>query len=136
MIRPSVLWILIMVSGLVVAACSGGGQPASPRDADASTAPGPTSTPSPDRSRLRVSTAGWKTDFSKASVDLAEFLGGGPPKDGIPAIDQPSYESIADARGWLIDKSPVVSLTVGGSARAYPLAIEEGAGSVIPVAGR
>jgi hypothetical protein len=70
-----------------------------------------------------VSTTGWKTDFTKASVDLGEFLGGGPPKDGIPAIDEPAYESIADARGWLEDRSPVISLEVGGEARAYPLAI-------------
>jgi hypothetical protein len=70
-----------------------------------------------------VSTAGWRTDFSKASVDLGEFLGGGPPKDGIPSIDAPAYESIADARGWLEDRSPVISLEVGGEARAYPLAI-------------
>jgi hypothetical protein len=70
-----------------------------------------------------VSTAGWKTDFTKASVDLAQFLGGGPPKDGIPAIDAPKYESIADARRWLSDRSPVISLVVGGEARAYPLAV-------------
>lgn len=123
MVRPSALRILIAITGLVVAACSGGAQPASPRDADASDAPGPTSAPSPDASRLRVSTGGWKTDFTKASVDLAEFLGGGPPKDGISAIDAPKYESIADARGWLSDKSPVISLSVGDSARAYPLAV-------------
>jgi hypothetical protein len=70
-----------------------------------------------------VSTAGWKTDFTTASVDLAEFLGGGPPKDGIPAIDDPEYESVADARRWLSDRSPVISLVVGGDARAYPLAV-------------
>jgi hypothetical protein len=67
--------------------------------------------------------AGWKTDFTKASVDLGDFLGGGPPKDGIPAIDAPEYESIAAAREWLSDRSPVISLEIGGSARAYPLAV-------------
>ena len=72
---------------------------------------------------LRVSTAGWRTDFTKSSVDLRDFLGGGPPKDGIPAIDHPKFESIAAARGWLSDRSPVISLEVLGSARAYPLAI-------------
>ena len=112
-----------MIAGLVFAACSGGAQPTSPPDTGASNAPEPTRPASADPSRLRVSTSGWKTDFTKASVDLAEFLGGGPPKDGIPAIDSPKYESIAAARGWLSDKSPVISLTSGNSARAYPLAI-------------
>jgi len=121
--RHSAPWVSIMITGLVFAACSGGAQPASPRDADTTNAPGPTGAPFPDPSRLRVSTAGWKTDFSKASVDLAEFLGGGPPKDGIPAIDAPKYESTAEAREWLSDQSPVVSLAVGDEARAYPLAI-------------
>jgi hypothetical protein len=70
-----------------------------------------------------VSTAGWATDFTKASVPLGEFLGGGPPKDGIPAIDNPAYESIAEARSWLSDRSPVIRLEIDGVARAYPLAI-------------
>lgn len=120
--------ILVSVA-VIVAACSAGpgetipappssdGSTALPRASDRAGAP------SADPDRLRVSTAGWKTDFSKASVDLGEFLGGGPPKDGIPAIDAPKYESIAEARRWLSDKSPVISLAVGETARAYPLAI-------------
>jgi hypothetical protein len=35
----------------------------------------------------------------------------------------PKYESITAARGWLEGRSPVISLSVGGDARAYPLAI-------------
>ncbi|NIM00319.1 MAG: hypothetical protein GTN89_05285, partial [Acidobacteria bacterium] len=31
----------------------------------------------------------WKTDFSKISVPPDEIVSGGPPKDGIPAIDLP-----------------------------------------------
>ncbi len=58
-----------------------------------------------------------------ASVDLGEVMSGGPGKDGIPAIDQPAYESLADARAWLSPRAPVISLDLGGSARAYPLAI-------------
>jgi hypothetical protein len=56
-------------------------------------------------------------------VNLGEFFAGGPPKDGIPAIDAPRYESIADARQWLSDRSPVISLSIGEVARAYPLAV-------------
>ena len=32
-----------------------------------------------------------KTDFTKHSVDFNEILSGGPPKDGIPAIDNPGF---------------------------------------------
>jgi hypothetical protein len=123
MTRFSSLLVATAVVGLIVTACSGAAETGSPSTADPTTGAGPTGLPSADPSRLRVSTAGWRTDFSKASVDLAEFLGGGPPKDGIPAIDEPRYESIIDARGWLEDRSPVISLSVGGEARAYPLAI-------------
>ncbi len=114
--------------GFVVAAC----QPAAvapPAAAsptpDARVSPAPTEGPSgqPNLADLRVSTEGWATDFTKASVDLGEIISGGPPKDGIPAIDAPRYESVAAARGWLIDRSPVIALEVGGRARAYPLAI-------------
>jgi hypothetical protein len=112
-----------MIAGLVVAACSGGTEPPSPREPAPSHETAPGVSPSPDPSRLRVSTAGWKTDFTRASVDLGEFLDGGPPKDGIPAIDAPKSESIAAARAWLSDRSPIISLEVGGQARAYPLAI-------------
>ncbi|MFQ5760301.1 MAG: hypothetical protein ACE5HM_04925, partial [Acidiferrobacterales bacterium] len=42
-----------------------------------------------------------KTDFSQASVDLNEIMSGGPPKDGIPAIDNPKFVSSEGADGWL-----------------------------------
>ncbi len=76
-----------------------------------------------DPARLAVSTAGWKTDFTRASIDLAEVRSGGPPKDGIPAIDAPVSESLEAARGWLAGSAPVIALEVGDQARAYPLAI-------------
>ncbi len=83
--------------------------------------PGATEPPNPDNLRVRIE--GWATDFTKASVDLGEFVGGGPPKDGIPPVDEPRFESIDAARSWLVDRSPVISLEAGGEARAYPLAI-------------
>jgi len=66
---------------------------------------------------------GWsKTDFSRITVELAEIISGGPPKDGIPSIDAPTFRSVAEARE-LTDKDPVLSVTVGGDARTYPLRI-------------
>jgi hypothetical protein len=37
-------------------------------------------------------------DVSNASIPVAEILSGGPPRDGIPAIDEPSFISC----GWRI----------------------------------
>ena len=84
--------------------------------------PGPASPP-PTSSGLRVSSSGWSTDFSRTSIDLAEIRSGGPPKDGIPSIDEPRYQAIDEARQWLQARSPVISLEIGGAARAYPLEI-------------
>jgi hypothetical protein len=66
---------------------------------------------------------GWETDFSKHTVPLDEIVSGGPPKDGIPAIDRPSLVSVAEADRWLEDREPVAVIAVGGEARAYPLQI-------------
>lgn len=120
----------LVLGALVAAAC---GSPtglasstvgATPGAATATALPPLASTaPTPDIGALRVPTAGWKTDFTIASVDLSLFQGGGPPKDGITPVDAPRYESIEAALEWMAPKSPVISLVIGGSARAYPLAI-------------
>ena len=65
----------------------------------------------------------WKTDFSKHSVDFSELMGGGPPRDGITAVDDPQFVSIKEAKDWLGFENPVVSLEVDGVAKAYPLEI-------------
>ncbi len=65
----------------------------------------------------------WKTDFSIHSINLSEVMGGGPPRDGIPAIDKPKFISIKEAKKWLGFENPVVSLEVNGVAKAYPLEI-------------
>jgi hypothetical protein len=66
--------------------------------------------------------AQWKTDFSKMLVPLDEFQSGGPPKDGIPAIDRPHFTR-ADDVDWVQDREPVIALELGGEARAYPIQI-------------
>jgi len=63
-----------------------------------------------------------KTDFSKTAVDFAEILSGGPPKDGIPSIDDPKFADAADVDD-LSPTEPVVGLAINGDARAYPLRI-------------
>ena len=63
-----------------------------------------------------------KTDFSKAAVPFDEILSGGPPKDGIPAIDDPRFVPVAQAQD-LAPTEPVIGLEIDGDARAYPLRI-------------
>lgn len=67
--------------------------------------------------------SGWKTNLKKASIDLSEIMSGGVGKDGIPAINEPRFESLAEAGRWLNKQEPVIALYVGGEARAYPLQI-------------
>jgi len=64
-----------------------------------------------------------RTDTAKTLVPLDEIISGGPPPDGIPAIDRPAFVSPADAAAWLAPKEPVLALEVQGDARAYPLQI-------------
>ncbi|MEW5941393.1 MAG: DUF3179 domain-containing protein [Chloroflexota bacterium] len=65
----------------------------------------------------------FKTDFSKHSVPYSEILSGGPPKDGIPAIQDPHFVAVADADGWLKSVEPVILVQVGEDAKAYPIQI-------------
>ena len=63
------------------------------------------------------------TDFDRALVDLREIRSGGPPRDGIPPVDDPRFVSAAEAGEWLDPREPVIVLDVGTEARAYPLQI-------------
>lgn len=65
----------------------------------------------------------FKTDFSIHSISYSEVLSGGPPKDGIPAIDEPKSVTVTEADVWLEDVEPVISIQVGDEARAYPIQV-------------
>ena len=62
-----------------------------------------------------------QTDFTRHSVDFDEIIPGGPPKDGIPSVDEPEFMPVAEAT--LSDNEPVIGLVVQEDARAYPLRI-------------
>src|SRR5918996_6622417 len=64
-----------------------------------------------------------RTDMSKALVPLDEIISGGPPPDGIPAIDRPKFVAPSAAAAWLRPKEPVLAVRIGDDARAYPLQI-------------
>ncbi len=71
----------------------------------------------------RLLRAEWDTDFTRTTISFDEIMTGGPPKDGIPSIDDPQFESIADADLWLDDLEPVQVVDIDGDVRAYPVQV-------------
>lgn len=147
-IRPRVLWgVWLLALGL--AACAPrpveppessaagvtGGDSAESAPSPAASTPTappaqPSATPAPaeattdDRpATLRNVTRGWNTNWALHSIDYSEILSGGPPRDGIPSIDDPEFITPDEAADWLADVEPVIALTINGDSRAYPLQI-------------
>lgn len=145
----STLWLFMGLLALALSAC---GQvlslppadlevdvpqvPAAPTDtevptpaAEASATPPPSPIPTmpptllPEESPPAGAESQFSTDFSKHSVPYSEILSGGPPKDGIPAIDEAKFVSVDEADQWLQSQEPVILVEVEGDARAYPIQI-------------
>ncbi len=55
-------------------------------------------------------------------VDTDELRAGGPPPDGIPSVEEPTFLRAGDA-SFLADDEPVLALEVDAEARAYPVQI-------------
>ena len=62
------------------------------------------------------------TDFSRKSIDFKEILSGGPPKDGIPSIDNPEFVPVSQVLD-LVGTEPIIGIIINGDARAYPLRV-------------
>jgi hypothetical protein len=61
------------------------------------------------------------TNFEKTTVSSwGEILSGGPPKDGIPALSDPDFVR-ASGKSGIEPTEPVITLEMGGEARAYPI---------------
>ena len=104
------------------------GTPASTPGASASEGPGPADSVRPDESLTdlelsALSQGVWKTDFRLHSVPYSEIIPGGPPRDGIPPLDDPQFTTVSDANEWVGSNEPVIAFEVDGDARAYPLQI-------------
>ncbi|MGH9245187.1 MAG: DUF3179 domain-containing protein [Acidimicrobiales bacterium] len=60
--------------------------------------------------------------FPPPLVDVDEIVSGGPPPDGIPAIDEPRFVR-PEAVTSLGEREPVIAFELDGDARAYPLEV-------------
>ena len=93
--------ISIIIFALTLSACT-----ATPHatttvsDSPAPDSPQPASTYLPAESPPRGAAIEFTTDFSKHSVPYSEILSGGPPKDGIPSINAPKFQSTNNADEW------------------------------------
>lgn len=77
--------------------------------------------------------ANWQTVWDKTDICISienvftdeeqPIMSGGVPRDGIPPIDNPTFDDQSIADLWLQPQSPVIAVDVDGIARAYPLAI-------------
>ncbi len=62
------------------------------------------------------------TDFTQTAIDdWGEILSGGPPKDGIPALDSASFIAVGE-ESRIGDREPVIAVEIDGETpRAYPI---------------
>lgn len=60
--------------------------------------------------------------FPEALVPRDQIVSGGPPPDGIPALDDPATMPV-DRVDWLAEQEPVLLLEVGDEARIYPVQV-------------
>ena len=67
------------------------------------------------------------TDWTRRTIEdfneIGAGLGGPDPRDGIPPLDSPVFESPALAAQWLAPQEPGALVQLNGEARFYPLAI-------------
>lgn len=56
-------------------------------------------------------------------IDVSKIKSGGPPKDGIPSIDNPKFVTVSEADEWIQDNELVMAIIYKGTKRVYPLQI-------------
>jgi len=62
------------------------------------------------------------TNGLKHIIPLDKIRGGGPPKDGIPSIDDPKFATLSES-DFMTSSDIVIGLEINGEAKAYPLFI-------------
>ncbi len=62
-------------------------------------------------------------DVSLHAIPVGEIRGGGPPRDGIPALSNPEFVSAEQGDRFLLPWSRVLGVEYNGVAKAYPIKI-------------
>ena len=61
-------------------------------------------------------------DLTNSCIPINQVLRGGPPKDGIPSIDNPVFDSVSEQREF-VNSDQVLGVYYNGVAKAYPIKI-------------
>ena len=75
---------------------------------------------------VAYATESWPTDWANRTVDLSELLlgiGMIDPRDAIPPIDDPIFESLDQAAEWLDSRAPGMLVSIASDSRFYALSI-------------
>ncbi|NBC87376.1 MAG: DUF3179 domain-containing protein, partial [Bacteroidetes bacterium] len=70
---------------------------------------------------LRTALSAFETDLTRRAIELSSLRPGGPPKDGIPSIDDPRFVSPEAAASWIAPQEPVLLVSHNDHTRGYPL---------------
>ncbi len=119
---PSAVTAMAVVA-LLAAACGAFGADGPSGNAGSRSADQPAAALGPEGKPPSGAESEFATDFTRHSVPYSEILSGGPPKDGIPAIDEPRFVSVEDADSWLEPREPVILFRAEDDVRAYPIQI-------------
>ena len=76
----------------------------------------------PKQRLIRTAPGDSPFDVTRHIIALKEIRGGGPPKDGIPALLEPSFISPAEATS-LRPQDIVLGVSMEGTSKAYPIRI-------------
>ncbi len=123
------LAVLAATTALIAAACGGRSEPAPQAATVPSSDEATTVTEQPDLPAEGLPHGPSALDdmndpsFPPPLLDTEEIISGGPPPDGIPAIDEPNFRPVDGAGPSLQDHDGVIALEINGDARAYPVDI-------------
>jgi hypothetical protein len=118
LMRALVVLMALSIAAAMVSGCDGDS------DDGSGAGDGPDEPATADSAEIdRLTRGGLETDFSEHSVDLALLLGGGPSKDGIPALTDPKLESVEDADADQEDDTRGIFVEFEGERRFYPFSV-------------
>ncbi len=108
-------YLIVLILSLLLLASFLGCTQADPASQPSSTTPADAS---PGKDDIKTNPSG-----AKYIVDPSKIVGGGPPRDGIPSIDNPKFVTLVEADQWIEDNELVLGITYKGVKRVYPLQI-------------